>query len=88
VLNEENATRENQAAQTPSLEQPPPLKANIVGIRDASPELYDACLRIVEVANAILELPPDQPLGNDLTLRLLTTRMCAQQALDHARRNS
>jgi len=58
------------------------------GIRQASHALYDACLRIVELANQLEQMPGlADAIGHELKLKVITTRMCAQQALDAARVN-
>jgi hypothetical protein len=74
----------NQPFSNPAL-----APATAYGARQASAELYDACLRVVEVANQIEAKPAAMvAMGADLKLRLIQTRLCAQQALDSARRLS
>lgn len=59
------------------------------GMREASMELYDACLRIVEVANQIEANPAAlEAMDSELKVQLTMTRLLAQQALDRARRCS
>lgn len=59
------------------------------GCREASIELYDVCLRTAALCKKLEEHAAfTVALGQDLRLELMTTALLAQQALDHARRES
>ena len=89
MLKKNEVVREDAATHNSPPEQPETPKTTIIGIHAAGAELHDACLHIVEVANQIERIPSlTERMGPALKLQLMTTRMCAQQALHLAKVHS